>query len=148
MEIPINKNKNWIASIHESIDLLNEEVKSAVMKHAGKSCASDILTLCEVNLGQQINSIQDLIDGWNILRSSKNLDGKWELVGDCVKGTFNECGCPLVRSGLIELHPVQCLCSKGMIATVFSKVAKKEIEVEIQRSIAKGDNACEFKVSL
>jgi hypothetical protein len=146
MTIPIDKNKRWVGSIHKSIDHLSEDVKAIVMKQAGESCASDLLTLCEVSLGRQINTIQDLVDGWNTLRNSRSLNGEWELVDDCVKGTFNECGCPLVRSGLIELHPVQCLCSKGMIETVFSKIAKREVEVVIRRSIGKGDNVCEFEV--
>ncbi len=46
------------------------------------------------------------------------------------------------------MHPVQCLCSKGMIEAVFAKVAKKEVEVAIERSIGKGDEACEFIVKL
>lgn len=129
MNIPIDKNKRWVESLHESIDNLSEDIKAIVMKQAGKSCVSDILTLCEVSLGRQINTIQDLVNGWNILRDSRNLSGRWELDGDSVKGTFHQCGCPLVRSGLINLHPVQCLCSKGMIETVFAKVAKKWLKL-------------------
>ena len=148
MNIPINKNKRWVESLHKGIDQLSEGIKTVVMKQAGIRCVSDILTLCEVHLGRQIDTIQDLVNGWNILRDSRNLKGKWKFEGDIVHGTFNECGCPLVRSGLIELHPVHCLCSKGMIETVFAKVAKKEVEVIIERSIGKGDDACEFLVRL
>ncbi len=148
MKIPIDKNRRWVGSLHKSIDCLSEDVKATVMKQAGKSCASDILTLCEDNLGREIKIVQDLVNGWNILRDSKNLTGKWELDGDIVKGIFNECGCPLVRSNLIELHPAQCLCSKGMMETVFGKVAKKEVEVFIKRSIGKGDDVCEFIIKL
>ncbi|MCG8632437.1 MAG: hypothetical protein MI863_01345 [Desulfobacterales bacterium] len=146
MNIPIEKNKRWVGSIHDSIDLLGEDAKNLVMKQAGKGCVSDILTLCEDSIGHRINSIQDLVDGWNTLRKSRGLVGGWELVDGHVKGIFHECGCPLVRSGLIELHPVQCLCSKGMLETIFSRVAKKEVEVVIRRSIGRGDSVCEFAV--
>lgn len=148
MSIPIDKNKRWVESLHKSIDQLSEDLKTVIMKQAGTSCVSDILTLCEVHLGRRIDTIQDLVNGWNILRDSRNLKGKWKLEGGIVHGTFSECGCPLVRSGLIELHPVQCLCSKGMIETVFAKVAKKDVEVVIERSIGEGDVVCEFVVRL
>jgi len=54
----------------------------------------------------------------------------------------------LVRSGMVELHPVQCYCSQGLMETVFSLVAKRRIEVDIKQSIGRGDNVCEFIVSL
>lgn len=148
MSIPIDKNKRWVESLLNSIDQLSEDLKAAIMKQAGKGCVSDIVMLCEDHLGRKIDTIQDLVNGWNILRESRNLKGGWKMESGKVHGVFNECGCPLVRSGLIELHPVQCLCSKEMIETVFTKVAEKEVQVVIERSIAKGDDTCEFVVRL
>ena len=148
MSIPINKNKRWVESLHKSIDKLSEDLKGVIMKQAGTRCASDILALCEEHFGWQIDTIEDLVNSWNILRDSRNLRGKWKMEGGSVHATFHECGCPLVRSGMIELHPVQCLCSKGMIETVFAKVAKKHVDVVIERSIGNGDDACKFVVRL
>lgn len=148
MSIPINKNKSWIAGLHESIDQLDEDLKLAIMKPAGMRCVEDILSLCEEYLGRPINTIEDLVAGWNILRDKRNLIGKWKIEGDLIRGVFGECGCPLIRSGLIELHPVQCYCSQGMMEDIYSKVAKKEVSVDIKRSIGKGDNVCEFLVNL
>ena len=142
----VNKNKRWIAGLHESIDRLDEDLKAAIMKPIGEKCASDLLSLCEKHLGRKIDTIEDLVRGWNILRNKRNLTGKWEFEGDTVRGTFGECGCPLVRAGTIELHPVQCYCSQGMMETIFSKVAGNTIEVDIKRSIGRGDNVCEFRI--
>lgn len=147
MNIPIDKNKKWVASLHRSIDQLGEKHKAAIMKQVGMNCASDLLTLCEGYLGRQIDIFEDLVSGWNILRDSRNLKGNWKLENGIAHGIFDECGCPLVRSGLIELHPVQCLCSQGMMEMIFSKVSKKDAKVEIRRAIGKGDNVCEFVVS-
>ena len=144
----IDKNKKWIDSLHKSIDNLDEDTKTILMTQVGKSCVSDILELCEANLGQPINTVQNLIDGWNLLRKSRGLKGQWVFDGNLVQGLFKECGCPLVRSGLIDLHPNQCRCSKGMLETIFSEVAKKESEVLIRRSIGNGDNVCEFIVKI
>lgn len=148
MNIPISKNNRWVAGLHKSIDKLDHNLKLAVMKPAGKKCASDLLSLCEKYLGKHIDTIEDLVCGWNILRDKRNLIGNWKFEGNNIRGIFGECGCPLVHSGLIELHPVQCFCSQGMMETIYSEVAKRAIEVEILQSIGRGDDVCDFLVKL
>lgn len=146
MKIPLNKNKSWIAGLHRGIDQLDQKLKSTIMKSAGKACASELFALCEESFGDRITCIDDLVIGWNKLRDKRGLEGKWESRGNVVKAVFAECGCPLVRSGMIELHPVQCYCSQGMMETIFSQVSETGIEVQIKRSIGRGDNVCEFLI--
>ena len=146
MNIPIDKNRKWIAGLHESIDRLGEDLKAAIMKPVGKTCASDLLRLCEEHLGREVATVEDLIEGWNSLREGRQLKGNWEIDGDTIRGTFHECGCPLVRSGMIDLHPVQCYCSQGMMETVFARVAKQPLKVSIIRSFGRGDGVCEFLI--
>ncbi len=118
------------------------------MKPCGRGCASDILSLCEKYLGRKVGSLEDLIAGWNMIREKGGLTGKWEFERNAIRGVFKECGCPLVRSGLIELHRVQCYCSQGMMETIFSSVARRSIEVEIEKTIGRGDDVCRFLVKL
>jgi len=148
MEIPIKKNRSWMARVHQGIDHLDLDVKCAIMKLAGQACASDILLLCEKNLGKKVRTVEDLITGWNNIRERMDLHGRWEKEGNALRGVFSECGCPLIRSGLVELHPVQCYCSQGMMETIFSQVSGKRIEVEIKRSIGRGDDVCDFLIKL
>ncbi len=117
------------------------------MQPAGVQCANSLLPLCEKHLGRKIETIEELAAGWNKLRDSRNLSGRWTFTGDAVIGMFLGCGCPLVRSGLLELHPVHCLCSKTMMETIFALVSRKTVEVEIKRSICRGDYLCEYLIS-
>jgi predicted hydrocarbon binding protein len=148
MNLPINKNKSWISLLLKSISKLDEKRQAAIMKPCGQGCASDMLALCEKFLGKKVNSIEDLIIGWNMVRDKRGLIGRWEYEPNAVRGIFKECGCPLVRSGLIELHPVQCYCSQGMMEAIFSEAAHKPVEVEIKQTIGRGDAACHFFVKL
>jgi predicted hydrocarbon binding protein len=148
MDLPINKNKSWISLLHKSISGLDKDQQATVMKPCGQGCAADILSLCEKFLGKKVNSLEDLITGWNMIRDKRGLTGKWEFELNAIRGIFKECGCPLVRSGLIELHPVQCYCSQGMMEMIFSEVAHKTIEVEIKQTIGRGDEVCHFLVKL
>ena len=148
MNLPINKNKSWISLLHKSIGGLDENQQAAIMKPCGQGCASDLLSLCEKLLGKKVNSLEDLITGWNMIRDKRGLTGRWEYEPNAVRGIFKECGCPLVRSGLIELHRVQCYCSQGMMETIFSGVAHTPIEVEMKQTIGRGDAVCHFLVKL
>ncbi|HET7319436.1 MAG TPA: hypothetical protein VFK23_09895 [Nitrospirota bacterium] len=148
MNIPIDKNRSWMSRIYESIDRLDQGLQAAIMKPAGQACADDIVMLCEKYLGKKISTIDELVAGWNMIRDKRNLTGRWESHGNTIRGVFGECGCPLVRSGLIELHPVQCYCSRGMMDAIFSRVAKRAVEIRINRSIGRGDNCCEFVVTI
>ena len=148
MDIPIKKNRSWMARLHEGIGHLDHNLKCSIMKPAGEACASDILSLCEKYLGKKVSTMEDLMAGWNIIRDRRNLKGRWVIEGNTLRGIFGECGCPLIRSGLVELHPVLCYCSQGMMETIFSRVSGKTIEVEIKRSIGRGDDVCEFLINL
>ncbi len=148
MDLPVSKNRSWIAQLHKSIGKLDTEEQAQVMKSCGQGCASDLLSICEKILGKKVGSLEDLVAGWNMLREQRGLTGGWKFEPNAVRGKFGECGCPLVRSGLIELHPVQCLCSQGMMETIFSTVARRPVQVELLQTIGRGDEACHFLVKL
>jgi hypothetical protein len=148
MNLPVNKNKSWISLLHKSISRLDQQQQAALMKSCGEGCAEDILALCEKILGRKVASIEDLVAGWNIRREQRGSHGKWEFEPNAIRGIFRECSCPLVSSGLVELHPVQCLCSQGMMETIFSKVAGRPIAVELKETIGRGGKVCHFVVNL
>lgn len=110
-------------------------------------CSRDIWSLCEKALNGTVESVADLIQGWNLVRQSRDLNGDWILEGNVAHGLFEECGCPLVRAGLIELKPSHCWCSQNMMEAIFSRAAKKKVSVEIIQSIGRGDKVCEFQIT-
>jgi predicted hydrocarbon binding protein len=149
MKLPLTKNKNWITLLHKSIATLDEQQQAEIMKPCGHGCAEDLLALSEKFLERKVESLQDLILGWNMIREKTGLAGKWEVEPQGkIRGIFKECGCPLVSSGLIELNRVQCYCTQGMMETIFSTVARRPVEVEIKQTIGRGDDVCHFLVKL
>lgn len=147
MGFPVAKNKSWVSLLHKSIARLDEKQQAAIMKPSGEGCAEDVLVLCKRFLGRDVRTIEDLVAGWNMIRENRGLRGKWEFEPTEIRGVFKECGCPLVSSGLIELHRTQCYCSQGMMETVFSKVAQRPVEVEVRQTIGRGDDVCHFVVT-
>ena len=141
------KNKRWIGSIEKGLADLDIQQQKLVMLEAGEECSFDILALCEKALETTVDSVADLVRGWKLVRQSRNLHGYWMLEGYVVRGVFEECGCPIVRAGLVELKPVQCWCSQNMMEAIFSKAAKGMVSVEIRQSIGRGDKVCEFYIT-
>ena len=147
MNIPIDLNRRWISGLHQGMNRLEDGTKLEIMKPAASHCVVDILSLCEKYLGKEIDSVDDLLSGWNMLRKDRGLNGNWVYEGTLIRGIFSECGCPLVRSGLIELDSVQCFCSQNMMENIFSRTAKRGVNVKIERSIGRGDSVCEFVIT-
>ncbi|MBU0965034.1 MAG: hypothetical protein KKA54_01520 [Proteobacteria bacterium] len=143
----LEKNKRWIGAIEKGIAALDPREQKLVMQDAGRDCSPDIWGLCEKALGSPVDSVDDLIRGWNLVRQSRNLHGDWVVEGNVVHGVFTECGCPLVRAGLVELQPVQCWCSQNMMEGIFSRAAKGKVSGEVKQSIGRGDKVCEFYVT-
>jgi len=142
----LEKNKRWIGAIEQGVAGFDPDQQKLVMKDAGKDCSQDIWILCEKFLNDKVESVADLVRGWNLLRQSRNLNGEWILEGNIVRGLFEECGCPLVRAGLVELQPIQCWCSQNMMEAIFSRAAERMVFVEIKQSIGRGDKICEFHI--
>lgn len=85
--------------------------------------------------------------GYNFLREALGLHGKWRLKDGVAMGAFQECGCPMVRTGLLELHPTHCLCTHAMLKNLFQEAFDGPVTVEILESIARGDRVCRFQVT-
>lgn len=147
-KLPVSKNRGWVSLLHAAIGRLDEKQQADIMKPCGQGCAADILSLSEKLLGRKVGSVEDLVEGWNMIRERRGLTGRWEFEPNAIRGIFRECGCPLVSSGLIGLHRVQCYCSQGMMETIFSKVAGRPIRVDIIQTIGRGGDVCHFLVKL
>jgi predicted hydrocarbon binding protein len=147
MKLPKKKNKHWVAGLHEGISKMSDDSKRKLMAISGKQCAQDLLNLIDKLMNIKVQNIKELISAWNSIREMGKLDGKWIMEDDLIYGVFDKCSCPLINSGLIDLHPVQCYCSHAMLQEIFSKIAKTHVNVEIVRSIGRGDDVCEFRIT-
>lgn len=141
------KNRQWTCALEEGIAGLPKDLQQQVMQGPGKDCAQVIKKLCSKYLGREVQDIEDLLEGYNLLRENLGLrGGKWRLEDGMAMGVFSECGCPMVRSGLLELHPTRCLCTHAMLTNLFQEATGEPVQVEIVESIGRGDKVCRFHV--
>jgi predicted hydrocarbon binding protein len=74
--------------------------------------------------------------------------GRWTREGDKITAVCTECGCPLVRNGLVSLAGTLCYCSLGWVRAIFEALLRKPVKVELEKAIGFGDEICEFVVSI
>ena len=142
-------NAAWIEAVENALDAHGDAALTAkVMKAAGQKCAQQILDDCTKMLGKKPESVDELLDATNQRRSQiHNLDSLWENQGNKTYLKINECGCTLVKAGLARPNPVHCLCSKGLMESLFSAVCQGPVSVEVVKAIGFGDDVCEFYVN-
>jgi len=149
-EEAVTRNAAWIEAVEKALaDCGNMSLTKEVMKAAGQKCARQILDDCREILGKEPATVDELINATNKRRWQKhNLTNLWEKQGNKAYLKINECGCTLVKAGLAKPNPVHCLCSAGMMESIFSAVCEGPVSVEIVRAIGFGDDVCEFCISL
>lgn len=141
------KNRRWTSALEKGIAGLPGDLQQEVMQGPGADCAQDIMKLCTKYLGYAPKDIEDLMKGYNLLRETLGLHGKWRLKDGVAMGAFQECGCPMVRTGPLELHATRCLCTQAMLKNLFQEATGGPVKVEILESIARGNRVCRFQVT-
>ena len=142
-------NLNWIESLETCLaEHGNQTLTKVVMKAAGEKCSAQIFDDCRQILDKNPESVNELLDAMNQRRSqSHNLTSLWEKQGNTAHLILEECNCTLVKAGLAKPNPVHCLCSQGMMESLFSKVCRGSVSVELVKSIGNGHDVCEFHVT-
>ena len=139
----------WIGSLEACLAKRGDHtLTKELMKAAGERCSVQIFDDCRQILGKRPESVDELLDAMNKRRSqSHNLTSLWERQNNTARLILEECNCTLVKAGLAEPNPVHCMCSQGMMESLFSKVCKGGVSVELVKSIGNGHDVCEFHVT-
>lgn len=148
-EAAIKRNVAWIEAVENVLAAQgNTALTREVMKAAGQKCARQILDDCREILGKKPETVDELLDATNQRRLQRhNLASLWERQGNKVHLKIDECNCTLVKAGLAKPNPVHCLCSIGLMESLFSAVCRGPVSVEVVKAIGFGDDACEFYVN-
>lgn len=148
-EAIIKQNTTWIEAVERALANFGDmALTKEVMKAAGQKCAGQILDDCREILGKKPETIDELLNATNQRRLQiHNLDSLWERQGNKAHLKINECACTFVKAGLAKPNPVHCLCSIGLMESLFSAVCQGPVSVEVVKAIGFGDDVCEFYVN-
>lgn len=152
VEIPeeaITRSLAWIEGLEDALGTHGDpELVKTIMRAAGGECARKTLEACEHILGKSPETVDELIYAHNQrLSHHLDLDGIWHREGNRAFLKISQCGCPLVKAGLARPNPTHCVCTVGLIETLFSTVCLGNVTVEVIGTLGGGHDACEFEVT-
>lgn len=129
--------------IVKGLEGLDEETTRRIMERCGEACAE----AGDLGLAKEIADGTTGIDE-TIARANDEIAwcGRWIREGDVITAVCTNCGCPLVRRGIVELNGTFCLCSRGWVKAVFEVLLERPVRVELEKAIGRGDDICKYNV--
>ena len=131
-------------SVLRGLDGFDLETRKKVMESCGVACARS-----DGDLGIAERIATETQDEAQLLRIANDeipWCGTWIRDGDRIKATCVECGCPLVRNGVVPLSGTLCYCSRGWVKAIFETLLRRLVRVELEESIGLGGKVCSFVV--
>jgi len=140
---------NALNAMLDGLSQTDEETRDRIMRICGEACAKEVHWGPAVEIAERIAREEEDLDRI-IERANGEISwcGKWVRRGGLISSTCRECGCPLVRHGVVRNTGVFCLCSKGWVETVFGALLRRPVSVELEMALGLGDAECVYVVHL
>ncbi|HUX05914.1 MAG TPA: DUF6144 family protein [Acidobacteriota bacterium] len=135
--------EHWIVSLMENLEAnLKPEELTRLMEGCGRDCAhrSSVHKLAESCNGD----VDILLSGLATFLGKNNCFRE----NDTVTLKYPKCYCEMVNKGPERLPDSYCLCSRGWVVEMFETAAQKPVQVELIKSVKRGDPHCEFTVRI
>ena len=148
-ELLLKLSSNVLNALLDGLSLTDHETRQEIMRMCGEACASEEHWGPATEIAERIAKEEDDVE--RVLKRANDeilWCGKWVMHGDRIESTCSECGCSLVRFGVVKNVGVFCNCSKGWVQTIFSKLLKQPVRVDLEKAIGFGDDECRYVVHL
>jgi len=145
----------WMNSLLTSLNDEDYYAAKKILKRCGKECAKSWYTLEYIAKHRYDMDSHDLssfaLALKKTLESEGGHSGGIRIEGDTAYVEMKQegkCSCPLVMNGIVKLTPSLCACSTNYFEVILNEVTGKPVEVELIRSVARGDNDCIWKAEI
>lgn len=131
----------WIGNLLASLDEhVNEDTRVKVLETCGRSCISQSFLKKAKACHKKAKDVTDFLEKFSEIYSHLHIDQ------DNVYVVYPKCYCSLVRDHPGGLSPSWCYCSQGWVKELFESVLERPIQVELEKSIVRGDECCRLRV--
>lgn len=138
---------NLFNSILDGLSQLDLETRMQIMELCGETCAAEKICGSALEIAKKISEEEVVID--RILqRVNREIlwCGAWFRESKVIRSRCSECGCLLVKNKLVKLTGTLCYCSRGWIKKILGTLFRRDVRVELEKSIGLGDGFCEYAV--
>ncbi len=132
-----------IDHIVRGLEEVDEETKLRIMEKCGEACAQVGDLHIAVKIAEETDDLDEIV-----LRANTEIAwcGEWVREGNEITAVCRQCGCLLVRKGIVELAGAFCYCSRGWVKAIFEALLKRPVKVELEKAIGLGDDVCKYMV--
>ncbi len=136
-------------TIMEGLEAVDEGSTLEIMKACGGVCAEEEMWGPAVDIARRISEQEQDLERI-IERANEDIAwcGEWMLDGDRITCTCEECGCLLVKNGVVKHTRVFCYCSLGWVETIFGILLKRRVNASLEKAIGFGDDVCRYVVRI
>jgi len=134
----------WFAGFMRGIEALDEPYQRKVLYECGKACAQSYTA----QVFREAKENSEDMDSFFQNLSRRFSEATYERNGSrTIKVTYNQCGCDLVRLGLVK-SPTLCECSAATLRENLQQSLGVSASVAVESSILRGGTHCVLIVSL
>jgi predicted hydrocarbon binding protein len=139
--------RKWVESLLSALEAnVDAEARVRLMEACGRACAVHHGDLERAEAaGEHTDDLDELLDSLN---RNVSWRGAWRREADVIVSVCEQCGCPLVREGLVKLSPAFCACSTGFVKALFERALGRPVLVRLEQAIGRGDPVCRFSVRI
>lgn len=135
---------NWLETLMNGLDKdLDEETRKKLLEACGRNCAQSHATELFKTIKESTSNLDEALDKLN-----QQIKGTtWQRENDnAISVEYERCFCPLVGANLVK-SPTRCYCSVGWIKENLELILEKPVEVEVKKTVGRGDSVCSFIVN-
>ncbi len=134
-------NATWVKS---TMNRLENHFNRSTVKQIRMNCQ------CGYGMGEKLEFVKELVESSSNLEEFANQDRAKAAGLSCTNGElylqFSFCPCPMLADVDKLDTDTWCQCTTGYSKILFEKAFGCEVEVELLKSIKKGDDICLMKI--
>jgi hypothetical protein len=132
----------WFTGLMQGLGNVDETARAQILQACGQACTDSYTGQVFREVRQQSPDLDSFLQNLQ----QRFPGARYERTGDnAIKVTYHQCGCDLVRLGLVQ-SPLFCQCSAANLRANFQQALHIPVSVELKTSILQGKPECLFMV--
>jgi len=137
----------WTNSILHEISELDHNKGIQILHQCGVACSKSSRILKNIVKIRNEHEIEDDFDKlFHVFKENYYNTERLSKRGNKIILVFEECSCPLAKAGLDNSY--LCNCTLGYTKNIFETLFDKPVEVELVKTILRGDQICKQIISI
>ena len=135
--------EQWLIDLLKEVEgQVDEERLANILENRGRACISANYIKKAKDAAKDAKDTDEFLD--NLARAVRMLKRE----GDKVYMVYPKCYCHKIKGFEGDIPGNYCYCSVGWVKEMFEQALGKPVEVKLEASVLRGDEACRLRVLL